>query len=280
MREFQLTTPDPSSPEPASGVGAAFPVHIGYLLRSDDAMWSSRFSDGARVDLRGALTLHFMFKDLGHGAAGLRIESLEFDARGFDEYVPRAVVANLERVLATVTADASAAQVALKAAAAAAAAASTTTVDDESSIATAKEEDSEPLNGTRRRSSKTQARGMNTRRRSAATKAELEADESSVRTSDGSPAASTRDPKGPTAAAVAAAAATAVEVKDQNGDSIEARRDRVAPSPVGSFGVTEMGMRCLEVGCGATWPVRACHPSELTSHHPCRLLNRSRSCRI
>jgi hypothetical protein len=25
-------------------------------------------------------------------------------------------------------------------------------------------------------------------------------------------------------------------------------RDRVAPSPVGAFGVTEMGMRCLEVG--------------------------------
>ncbi|GAA5880891.1 hypothetical protein JCM3774_003234 [Rhodotorula dairenensis] len=240
VREFRLTTPDPSIPGPASAAGAAFPVHIGYLLRSDDATWSSRFNDGARVDLRGSLTLHFMFKDLGNGAAGLRIESLEFDARGFDEYVPRSVLANLERALSAATADATAAQVALKAAEAASATASAPA--DESAIAPTKEEESEPVNGSRRRSSKTQGRGMNTRRRSAATKAELEADGSAARNADES-SAPVRDTK-PVAAASAAAA---VEVKSHNGDSIEARRDRIAPSPVSSFGVTEMGMRCLEI---------------------------------
>lgn len=268
MREFRLTTPDPSNPPPRSAsplVGgpppsATFPVvHIGYLLRSEDAIWSSRFHDGARVDLRGALTLHLMFKDLGNGAAGLRIESLEFDARGFEESVPRSVLANLERALSAAMADATSAKEALNAAAVAPP--STSTLDD---TVTAKDEETENnANGSssRRRGASAkaqqQARGMNTRRRSAATKAELVTDGALPPVEGGSGAAAApaaQDSKTPSASSssttTTAATGTASENKAQNGDAIEnlRDRDRVAPSPVGPFGVTEMGMRCLEVG--------------------------------
>jgi hypothetical protein len=267
VREFRLTTPDPSNPPPRSAsplVGgtppsATFPaVHIGYLLRSEDAIWSSRFHDGARVDLRGALTLHLMFKDLGNGAAGLRIESLEFDARGFEESVPRSVLANLERALSAAMADATSAKAALNAAAVAPP--STSTLDD---TVTAKDEETENnTNGSssRRRGASAkaqqQARGMNTRRRSAATKAELVTDGALPPVEGGSAAAAApaaQDSKTPSASSSttttgATATGMANETKAQNGDGIEGLRDRVAPSPVGAFGVTEMGMRCLEVG--------------------------------
>lgn len=264
MREFRLTTPDPSNPPPRPApplVGgppppsAGFPaVHIGYLLRSEDAIWSSRFHDGARVDLRGALTLHLMFKDLGNGAAGLRIESLEFDARGFEESVPRSILANLERALSAAMADATPAKAALKTAAAAIA---PSTADDSS--VTAKDEETENnSNGSSRRrgaSAKVQqqARGMNTRRRSAATKAEIVTDDALPPGEGGSgAAAAAQDSKTPSASSTTttttSATGTANENKAQNGDTIEGLRDRVAPSPVGAFGVTEMGMRCLEVG--------------------------------
>ncbi|GAA5992777.1 hypothetical protein JCM10908_006928 [Rhodotorula pacifica] len=246
VREFRLTTPDPSSPRPSSPGGgdgpphAPFPVHIGYLLRSEDAMWSSRFNDGARVDLRGSLTMHLMFKDLGNGAAGLRIESLEFDARGFEEYVPRSVLANLERALSAATADAASAQAALKAAAATTAASAN--ADD-----TPTKEEEENLNGSRRRSSKTQqGRGMNTRRRSAATKAELDNDDSRT-LADESQLPSRDAAKGSSTTTASNAASGETKGYQHGDDSIEAMRDRIAPSPVGAFGVTVMGMRCLEI---------------------------------
>lgn len=263
VREFRLTTPDPSNPPPRPApplVGgppppsAGFPaVHIGYLLRSEDAIWSSRFHDGARVDLRGALTLHLMFKDLGNGAAGLRIESLEFDARGLEESVPRSILANLERALSAAMADATSAKAALKTAAAAIA---PSTADDSS--VTAKDEETENnSNGSSRRrgaSAKVQqqARGMNTRRRSAATKAEIVTDDALPPGEGGSgAAAAAQDSKTPSASSTTttttSATGTANENKAQNGDTIEGLRDRVAPSPVGAFGVTEMGMRCLEI---------------------------------
>ena len=259
VREFRLTTPDPSNPppRPASPLGggpppppnAPFPaVHIGYLLRSEDAIWSSRFHDGARVDLRGALTLHLMFKDLGNGAAGLRIESLEFDARGFEESVPRSVLANLERALSAAMADATSAKAALKSAA--------STADDSS--VTAKDEETENnANGSSRRrgasaKAQQQARGMNTRRRSAATKAELVTDDA-LPTAEGGSGAAAQDSKTPSASSTTTPTTTGTGTasgdKALNGNvTIEGLRDRVAPSPVGAFGVTEMGMRCLEVG--------------------------------
>lgn len=222
VREFRLTTPDPSGPRSppahASSPSAAFPVHIGYLLRSEDAMWCSRYGDGARVDVRGSLTVHLMFKDLGNGAAGLRIESLEFNARGFEESVPRSTIADIERALVAAAADAAMQSSPTK---------SVATLDD--SVGKDGDEGA-PL---RRRTSKTQTRGMNTRRRSAATKSEQDvADDDDRSTLDD---AGSRDAK------------TTPSLQDRQLDLVNLVRARVAPSPVGSFGVTEMGMRCLEV---------------------------------
>ncbi|BGP54639.1 hypothetical protein JCM8202v2_002226 [Rhodotorula sphaerocarpa] len=240
-REFRLTTPDPSAPRPGSpvvggppgGSPASFPVHIGYLLRAEDALWSSRFVDGARVDLRGNLTMHLMFKDLGNGAAGLRIESLEFDARGFEDYVTRSTLANIERALVAAAADAATAHPALK-----------NTAPDDGVKDDSQSEDGQG-GSSRRRTSRTQpGRGMSTRRRSAASKTEQDNDDDRATLhidDDGAappcpPPPHSKDVKGHPLA-----------LKDHHGDLINLLRERVAPSPVGAFGVTEMGMRCLEI---------------------------------
>lgn len=218
---------------PPGGSPASFPVHIGYLLRAEDALWSSRFVDGARVDLRGNLTMHLMFKDLGNGAAGLRIESLEFDARGFEDYVTRSTLANIERALVAAAADAATAHPALK-----------NTAPDDGVKDDSQSEDGQG-GSSRRRTSRTQpGRGMSTRRRSAASKTEQDNDDDRATLhidDDGAappcpPPPHSKDVKGHPLA-----------LKDHHGDLINLLRERVAPSPVGAFGVTEMGMRCLEV---------------------------------
>ncbi|GJN89934.1 hypothetical protein Rhopal_002923-T1 [Rhodotorula paludigena] len=226
-REFRLTTPDPTvaPPSPPSPPSAsttvpppppphAPPVHIGYLLRAEDATWTSRFSTGARVELVGALTMHLMFKDLGNGAAGLRIESLEFDARAFEESVVRAAMEPLPAYEA-------AARGADKAAA------GRDKAEDES-------EASRPAKGGRRGAAA--KRGMVTRKRSASAKVEQDDEEGAGE----SGAVEQDDEKKRIAGAP-------IEGEDDGGVEQKGSAMRVPPSAVGGFGVTELGMRCLEI---------------------------------
>ncbi|GAA6018470.1 hypothetical protein JCM10207_000904 [Rhodosporidiobolus poonsookiae] len=223
-REYRLTTPDPtaspSSPSSGGSAPPSLPVHIGYLLRADDASWTSRFSQGVKVELAGTLTVHLLFKDLGHGAAGLRIESLEFESRGHDEWISREVV---EAHLA-------------------AAALPPEGFDPRastSSTAAGKDDERPERPKPGRKGSATAAAakdkekdggrgGMVTRRRSASARSEqLQLDED-----EGS---GSGDGEG--------------DRKPSVGEKDEARRARarMPVSPVGTFGVTEMAMRCLEI---------------------------------
>ncbi|KAK4055780.1 hypothetical protein OIV83_000327 [Microbotryomycetes sp. JL201] len=88
VREFVLTAPHPAHGRP---------IHVGYLLRADEAVWQSKYMDGAKVDLVGTLTAHFVLTAQPGGGVGggtslappLRIESLDFDSRGHEEWVSR-----------------------------------------------------------------------------------------------------------------------------------------------------------------------------------------------
>lgn len=69
------------------------PIHVGYLLRADEAIWHSRYQNGVKSELVGTLTTHFVVTATpGTGGAGagnvppLRIDSVEFEARGHEEF--------------------------------------------------------------------------------------------------------------------------------------------------------------------------------------------------
>lgn len=88
VREYFLTTPDPATKKP---------VHIGYVLDAD-ATWTSRFDNGSRVDLRGFLRAHCVVTE----SRGLKIESIEFQSKHWDEVFVREMMAfeKVERMLA------------------------------------------------------------------------------------------------------------------------------------------------------------------------------------
>jgi len=218
IREYRLTTPDTTlhSPSSPSNPAPLPQVHIGYLLRADEAVWTSRFSSGTKVDLVGTLTVHLVFKDLGNGQPVLRVESFEFESRGHEEWVVREAMELLPP--------------------------STPAIGN----AGIKEEESsgEKGGGRSRRSSNSvggggnQRKGMTTRRRSASAREEQEQDHES-NASSSQPERGEKDGK-----------------DDGNGTSQSSTtRDdprrtataRIPSSSVGSFGVPEMGMRCLEV---------------------------------
>ncbi|BGP38877.1 hypothetical protein JCM10449v2_002815 [Rhodotorula kratochvilovae] len=204
VREFRLTTPDPSLPSSPSSPPTP-QVHIGYLLRAEDASWTSRFAHGARVDLLGALTMHLMFKDLGGGSAGLRIESLEFDAKTFEESVARGAME----------------PVALP----------------PSVPAASKEADEDAARASKARKASTASkRGMVTRRRSASAKVEQEVEHEDDDDRDAGDAE--REDKKPSPQR---------EASREDGEEKKGAVVRVPASAVGGFGITELGMRCLEI---------------------------------
>lgn len=237
VREFRLTTPDPaslSSPVPA---GAPPPpqVHVGYLLQADDASWTSRFAQGTRVDLLGSLTLHLMFKDLGSGSVGLRIESLDFDAKAFEESVARGA---MEPVLASSMPSAPGSALA-------------TSVKHEPRSGEVDEADERQQQGAPRgrkgsAASSAAQRGMTTRRRSASAKTEQDA--------DGRAAGGDED-EGRDGGGGSADGGDGQQQEQQEGVQRQSKQEddvpsavvRVPGSPVGGFGITNLGMRCLEV---------------------------------
>ena len=90
VREFQLTTPSPATGQP---------IHVGFLLKAEKTSWMSHFDTGVVVELRGALTVHFVVVEIFNGSdrsgpssAGLKVESMQFSSRGHEEYIARNVV--------------------------------------------------------------------------------------------------------------------------------------------------------------------------------------------
>ncbi|KPV77262.1 uncharacterized protein RHOBADRAFT_51145 [Rhodotorula graminis WP1] len=237
VREFRLTTPDPASLSSPLPAGAPPPpqVHVGYLLQADDASWTSRFAQGTRVDLLGSLTLHLMFKDLGGGSAGLRIESLDFDAKAFEESVARGA---MEAVSASSMPPTAGPPLA-------------TSVKHESRSGGPDEADEQQVQGapTGRKGSAGSAaaqRGMVTRRRSASAKTEQDAggragggDEADDRQGGGASADGGDGPR--------EEQQDGVQRQSKQEDDVPSAVVRVRGSPVGGFGITNLGMRCLEI---------------------------------
>lgn len=198
VREFFLTTPDPATGRP---------IHVGYLLKADETTWLSRFSNGVRVDIVGSLVVHFVIA--GPGVGGLRVESMEFDSRGHEEFVVRdAIVSEMvEKLYDTLSGNAISA-----------------TGSDaglESIPVTGGGGGGGRGRGGRRASGA--AAGAATRRRSA-TKDEETSEEKGLGSE-----------------------------RVQGMASVMFEKVVLPSTPVGSFGITEMGMRCLEV--------RRLHPS-------------------
>jgi hypothetical protein len=189
VREFFLTTPDPATGRP---------IHVGYLLKADETTWLSRFSNGVRVDIVGSLVVHFVIA--GAGVGGLRVESMEFDSRGHEEFVVRdAIVSEMvEKLYDTLSGNAVSA------------------TGSDAGI-----ESSPGIGGGGRgrgaRRGSGAAGGASTRRRSA-TKDEVTSEEKSLGSE-----------------------------RVQGMASVMFEKVVLPSSPVGSFGITEMGMRCLEV---------------------------------
>lgn len=76
-------------------------MHVGYLLKAEETTWSSQFANGVKVDLRGSLIVHFAIVQGPGGQQALKIESLQFDSRGHEEWIARDAVVSeqIERVL-------------------------------------------------------------------------------------------------------------------------------------------------------------------------------------
>jgi len=247
VREFRLTTPDPASLSSPLPAGAPLPpqVHVGYLLQAEDASWTSRFAQGTRVDLLGSLTLHLMFKDLGGGSAGLRIESLDFDAKAFEESVARGA---MEPVPASTMLPAAGAPL-------------TTSIKHEPRSGGPDEADEQQPGAPRGRKASAASmaaaqRGMTTRRRSASAKTEQDAD-GRAGAGDGED-----DRRGDGSADGGDGQQLKEQQKEQEKEQQlqddvqrQSKQDgevpsavvRVPGSPVGGFGITNLGMRCLEV---------------------------------
>ena len=193
VREFLLTTPDPSSGRPA---------HVGYLLQADDTIWTSTFANGTRVDLGGSLTVHFVVT-----LNGLKIESIEFNSRGHDKFVGRDSIATerVERIYER-------------------------RVDDEERERFEREEEErqreEDGEGRKRQKEKAKKPGASTRRRSA--------------TRDSEDAAEDLKDRRP-------CPGSHLEQLAPGLSTVRFDKHMLPVSPVGSFGITEMGMRCLEV---------------------------------
>lgn len=243
-REYRLTTPDPSSGSPsqsqsvspdsvsppsAASSPSPYPVHIGYLLRAEDAVWTSRFRSGTKIDLLGTLTMHLMFKDLGTGAAGLRIESLEFESRGHEEWIARGA---MESVLTSMVNEVAGAGPSERSALSGALLGGVKTEEGAGGGSRGGKEKERPKS---KKGNTRETRGMVTRRRSASQKStidhpieddsdENEEEEKSVRGEQGR------------------------KRELSNEERLQQMRSVSMPvTPVGPFGVTEMGMRCLEV---------------------------------
>lgn len=180
VHEFFLTTPDPSTSRP---------VHVGYLLKADDATWFSRFGNGVKVDLVGALTVHLVVTGV---IGGLRVESIEFASRGHEEFLAREFVATerVERMFDTGVPEG--------------------------------EDGAEAAGKAAGKKDKAKKPGASTRRRSQ-TKESEDAEEKEAEIKRG--------------------------MDERAGwiSSVSYENHMLPISPVGSFGITEMGMRCLEV---------------------------------
>ncbi|GAA5981955.1 hypothetical protein JCM11641_006810 [Rhodosporidiobolus odoratus] len=219
-REYRLTmlepTPARSPASPAHPGGPpplppAAHVHVGYLLQADDAVWSSRFSQGIKVDLVGTLTVHLLFKNLGSGTAGLRIESLEFESRGHEEWIVKEAMQAMPDVSSEARKRASLS----------------------GALGIGNGGDAKVEDQDRPRSKKGAAppqKGMVTRRRSASARSEARTEEAEDEHSDDEERKVSAD-----------------GLSSQEEKSSRSHAVRVPLTPVGTFGVTEMGMRCLEI---------------------------------
>ncbi|GAA5834145.1 hypothetical protein JCM11251_000554 [Rhodosporidiobolus azoricus] len=261
-REFRLTTSDPSSPTP-SPPGPSSPndpplppplgtpmVHIGYLLHSPEAAWSSRFLSGTKIDLVGSLTVHLMFKDLGTGSAGLRIESLEFESRGHEEWVERG---GWQVLPSSVLSPAVGGTAVL------ANAVGGLGKEDQHAGSEEKDRSKSKKGGAAGLAKETPpvpaTKGMITRRRSASAKS----NHSHSASEDLSRQAELEAERALAGVLEEDVVAGVQEVKEEDegvkggegggpgGKKGLGRAVRVPVSPVGPFGVTEMGMRCLEI---------------------------------
>lgn len=337
IREYRLTTPDTTLQSPSSATNAnsssgasaaggpsgasnsastgAPPlpqVHIGYLLRADEAVWTSRFSSGTKVDLVGTLTVHLVFKDLGNGQPVLRVESFEFESRGHEEWVVREAMeliranpAQQQQHPATpgpgnaggggnnTNSDSSTTTPMTSAN-------TTMVIKEEGGDSTMSSPDkSGAANHGSRRSSNgggqnqgqnARKGGMTTRRRSASAREELDHDQESNEdpsnsagggtgsaTGDGDKDKERRDESGgtegkPQASSSSANGVAASEQQQHRRPNHNGPTARIPPSSVGAFGVTEMGMRCLEVSVAEnlSWDDEA-----LTDMDICRQISES-----
>ncbi|GAA5893393.1 uncharacterized protein JCM6883_007652 [Sporobolomyces salmoneus] len=272
IREYRLTTPDTTLHSPSSsnntanssnsgpngGSNSSPPlpqVHIGYLLRADEAVWTSRFSSGTKVDLVGTLTVHLIFKDLGNGQPVLRVESFEFESRGHEEWVVREAMELIQNQNPTTPGAGTAA-----AGGGGGGSNGSSTTTPMTTTTTIKEEGggdssvSSPEKGaSSRRSSNSGSQrksGMTTRRRSASARQEEEHDQESNEDPNSQQEREKEkerkeDNGGAELYTTTSTSSGATSREDQQ------RRPgptaRIPPSSVGSFGVTEMGMRCLEI---------------------------------
>ncbi|KAI5474835.1 LIM binding protein [Pseudohyphozyma bogoriensis] len=179
VQEFFLTVPDPLTSRP---------VHVGYLLKADSALWSSNFEQGVKVELEGSLNVHFVVtadRDAAGGAGvlkGLKIEAIDFQSRGHEEYFAKESIL-YEQVEKFVVEGRG----------------------GEEGVGGGLEDS--PTIGKKKKGAAITGVGAGTRRRSQTSK----------------------------------------EEEEESAKSVRFERRLLPISPVGSFGITEMGMRCLEI---------------------------------
>lgn len=225
IREFFLTTPVPHSSsepalEPPPQCPPGRPIHVGYLLRADEAVWHHRWSNGVKVELTGTLTMHFVVTaNPGAGGAGsgtvppLRIESVEFEARGHEEFASMQdafVYERIERLFDLSTPDEQA--------------------------ATHEGEGSPPLGRGHRQGRRVSGSGVLTRRKSAG--------RVGVGASGDGDDPDSSDPK---KGHVLPKSAPWPTERAPGLHGVVYEKMHPPAGIVGSFGITEMGMRCLEV---------------------------------
>lgn len=289
IREYRLTTPDTTAQSPSSfasnnpssansstvgtnpnsNSNSSNPnstplqqVHIGYLLRADEAVWSSRFSSGTKVDLIGTLTVHLIFKDLGNGQPVLRVESFEFESRGHEEWVVREAMEVIGGNIGNGNLPLSAPPPPSTPGGNGNGSGdnkkdSTTTTMKEENESSPEKGANEGTSRSRRSSNSTNGggrKGMTTRRRSASAREEQETDQDE--NESGSQQEKRDNVKKDSSADDGGGASlhrSASSAGSREGGNEQAQQRRAGPtaripaSSVGSFGVTEMGMRCLEV---------------------------------
>ena len=206
VREFQLTTPSPATGQP---------IHVGFLLKAEKTSWMSHFDTGVYVELRGALTVHFVVVEIfsasdrsGLSSAGLKVESMQFSSRGHEEYIARNVVITdkVERLFEHTTIPAE----------------NSLDLTDSPTIP-----HQPPPTGT--------SKGRPVRRTTGGRKKSNSKEEIVVEEKEDVPIGGLGTER------------------SSNIEGVEYERNVLPPSPVGSFGITEMGMRCLEVSLPFAW---------------------------